>query len=84
MAIETRQELVNAVARMVQHWSMRRASQPLAAVEGAWPMSNYDTEDFARLLEGLEKARLSSEVVEQERSELDEVIGILERWIYRC
>ncbi len=84
MAIETKNDLVQTVERLVERWSIRRATEPLSAIESSWPMRNFETEDFARLLDGLDKARSSSQLAAREREELEEVVSLLERWIYRC
>ncbi len=85
--IETRDDLLEQIAKLAEAWRRRGEQKALAALGTSWPSQPEMTSaQWADLLAALQRARTSAagEITTQERATLDEAILLLEAWIYRC
>jgi hypothetical protein len=86
MPLESKQELLDTVQKLVSAWQVRGAQRALAPLRQAWPpMPIMTSEDWSQLLAALQQSRKAmGEITRDEREAIDEIALVLEAWVYRC
>ena len=68
---------------LIETWCDRRDLRPLALLLPAYTANAGLTDDWARVLEALYDLRARGRLPEQERSEVERIIPLVERMVYR-
>ncbi len=85
MPLESKQELLDTVQKLVSAWQVRGAKMALAPMRQAWPpMPIMTSEDWGQLLAALQQSKKVGEITRDEREAIEEVALVLEAWVYRC
>ncbi|HEX6880549.1 MAG TPA: hypothetical protein VF135_09305 [Terriglobales bacterium] len=86
MPLESKQDLLDTVHRLVSSWQVRGAQRALAPLREAWPpMPIMTSQDWGQLLAALQQSRKAvGEITREEREAIDEIALVLEAWVYRC
>jgi len=78
-------EVVRRIERLVDAWCERRCLRALRAVLQSWPLSSGLTDEWAQLLDALEKVRAfaRAELTDAELLQLDALIHDVGGFVYR-
>ena len=85
MPLESKQDLLDTVHKLVSTWQVRGAQMALAPLRQVWPpMPIMTTTDWSQLLSALQQSKKAAEITRDEREAIDEIALVLEAWVYRC
>jgi hypothetical protein len=86
MPIESKQDLLETVHKLISAWQVRGAQRALAPMNQVWPpLPIMTSHEWGQLLEALQQSRNAvGEITRSERDAIDEVALVLEAWVYRC
>ncbi len=85
MPLESKQDLLDTVHKLVSTWQVRGAQMALAPLRQVWPpMPIMTTTDWGQLLAALQQSKKAAEITRDEREAIDEIALVLEAWVYRC
>lgn len=85
MPLESKQDLLETVHKLVSTWQVRGAQMALAPLRQVWPpMPIMTTTDWSQLLAALQQSKKAAEITRDEREAIDEIALVLEAWVYRC
>jgi hypothetical protein len=78
-------ELLGDIDRLVNVWCDRRCLSALRRILQGWPLTSRLTDDWANLLDALEKVRAfaKDELTDDEQTRLEEAIQEVARVVYR-
>ncbi len=86
MPIESKQDLLGKIHKLISAWQVRGAQRALAPMREVWPpLPIMTSHEWGQLLEALQQSRKAlGEITRDEREAIDEVALVLEAWVYRC
>jgi hypothetical protein len=85
MALESKQDLLNTVHKLVSNWQVRGAKMALAPLRQVWPpMPIMTMSDWGLLLSALQQSKKAAEITRDEREAIEEIALLLEAWVYKC
>jgi hypothetical protein len=85
MALESKQDLLNTVHKLVSNWQVRGAKMALAPLRQVWPpMPIMTMTDWGQLLSALQQSKKAAEITRDEREAIEEIALLLEAWVYKC
>jgi len=71
------------LARLIDGWCERRELRPLAMLLPAYTGNAGLTDDWARLMEALYDLRARGQLSKEDQAEVERLIPIVERMVYR-
>jgi hypothetical protein len=85
MPLESKQDLLETVHKLVSTWQVRGAQMALAPLRQVWPpMPIMTAADWGQLLSALQQSKKAAEITRDEREAIEEIALVLEAWVYRC
>jgi len=83
MTAEQERPVNGPLARLIDGWCERRELRPLTLLLPAYTANAGLTDDWARLMEALYDLRARGRLPEAEQAEVERLVPIVERTVYR-
>lgn len=83
MAANDEHPVNGRIARLIDEWCERRALGPLAVLLPAYTSNNGLTDGWAEVMEALHTLRASKQLPDDERRQIEELVVLVERMVYR-
>ena len=85
MKIESFEQLSEEINKLITSWQSRDEQEPLKTIRSGWPLLTGLTDDYARLLNALERIRdtLGNQLTQEEANVLTDLITAVDKAVYR-
>jgi hypothetical protein len=83
MYLKNQHPVNDSLGRLIDAWCERRELRPLSLLLPAYTSNAGLTDDWARILEALFNLRANGRLPEQEQSEVERLIPVVEQMVYR-